>query len=104
MGVSLKSVFLEGAELNREQPIFWERGGNRAVRKGKWKLVSTYPEKRWELYDLAIDRGETTDLSAQNPEVFKELIAAYEVWAKKNDVENYEKIKPAVQIGNGTKF
>ncbi len=103
-GVSLKNVLLEGSALNREQPIFWERGGNRAVRKGQWKLVSTYPEKRWELYDLDADRGETTDVSAKNPEIVKALIAEYEAWAKKNNVENYEKIKPAVQIGNGTRF
>ncbi|MEA5426601.1 arylsulfatase [Arcicella lustrica] len=103
-GVSLKNVLLEGTELNRELPIFWERGGNRAVRKGKWKLVSTYPEKRWELYDLDSDRGETTDLSGKNPDVVKALIAEYETWAKKNNVENYDKIKPAVQIGNGTRF
>jgi arylsulfatase A-like enzyme len=103
-GVSLKKVLFEGTELNREQPIFWERGGNRAVRKGKWKLVSTYPQKNWELFDLDTDRGETKDLSTQNPEIVKSLIIEYEAWAKKNNVENYDKIKPAVQIGNGTRF
>jgi arylsulfatase A-like enzyme len=29
--------------LRRTQPLFWEHEGNRAVRSGNWKLVSTYP-------------------------------------------------------------
>ena len=38
-GVSLKPA-LSGKSLNRKQPIFWEHESNRAVRDGKWKLVS----------------------------------------------------------------
>ena len=31
---------LEGRDLGRSEPIFWEHEGNRAVRDGKWKLVT----------------------------------------------------------------
>ncbi len=96
VGKSLKDVLTEGKELQREQPLFWERAGNRAVRKGKWKLVSTYPETTWELFDIDQDRGETNNLASKNPEIVKELIADYQEWAKKTDVENFDKIKPAV--------
>ena len=45
-GVSLRPV-LAGRALSRKQPLFWEHcKGNRAVRSGRWKLVSTYPRGR----------------------------------------------------------
>lgn len=94
-GVSLKTLLFEGADLNREKPIFWERGGNRAVRKGKWKLVSTFPQNVWELYDIGADRGETNNLAAKHPEIVQSLTGEFEAWAKANDVENYEKLRPA---------
>lgn len=47
-----------------------------AVREGAWKLVWTalLPPKA-ELFDLSVDPGETTDLSAANPEKTAELQA-----------------------------
>ncbi|MDB5118868.1 MAG: sulfatase [Sphingobacteriales bacterium] len=87
-------MLFSGQELNRQEPIFWERAGNRAVRKGDWKLVSIYPQYRWELYNLATDRGETKDLAQQNTPIVNELSSAYFEWAKKNGVVNYETIKP----------
>ena len=81
-------------EVQRGEPIFWERAGNRAVRKGKWKIVSTYPSYKWELYDLENDRGETKDLSGERTDVVNELSADYFKWAEKTGVVDYEKIKP----------
>jgi arylsulfatase len=40
------------------------------------------PARRWELYDLAADRTELHDLATQQPELVKELAAAYARWAK----------------------
>lgn len=97
-GISLKSLLFQGTELIRSEPIFWERAGNKAVRKGKWKLVSTFPQKNWELYNIETDRGETTDVAKQYPDVVKELQADYIVWAKKNNVEDYAKLKPAIPM------
>ena len=98
-GESLWPV-LEGkvASVEREEPLFWERAGNRAVRDGKWKLVSSYPSLKWELYDLEKDRGETKDVAAAFPEVVNRLSAAYFEWAKTHDVVDYEKIKPEREI------
>ena len=93
-GVSLAGLFREGTAISRPQPLCWERAGNRAVRKGKWKIVSSYPSREWELFDIAADRAETRDLAAAHPEVVKELAADYAQWAKANDVVDYEKIKP----------
>lgn len=94
-GKSLVPVLLgKEPEVARGEPLFWERAGNRAVRKGKWKIVSTYPAYKWELYDLDTDRGETRDLAARYPDVVNELSADYFRWAEKTGVVDYEKIKP----------
>jgi arylsulfatase A-like enzyme len=87
-------------QVAREEPIFWERAGNRAVRKGKWKIVSTYPSYKWELYDLEKDRGETADLAASRTDIVNELSADYARWAGKTGVVDYDKIKPANPIGD----
>lgn len=99
-GKSLLPVLTGKSEtVEREEPIFWERAGNRAVRKGKWKIVSTYPGYKWELYDLEKDRGETNDLSAVHTEIVNALSADYFKWADKTGVVDYDKIKPANPFG-----
>ena len=87
-GQSLLPVF-EGREMARD-PVFWEHEGNRAVRDGKWKLVSRYPG-HWELYDLEADRTETNDLAEKFPAVVEGLSRAYAAWAKKIQVEQWRK-------------
>lgn len=93
-GESLTSILFKGNELERVKPIFWERGGNKAVRKGKWKLVATYPAYNWELYNIENDRGETKNLAAQNASVVNELSEDYYNWAKENGVVDYDRVKP----------
>lgn len=78
-GVSLAPAF-SGESLGRSQPIFWEHEGNRAVRDGKWKLVSKHPGG-WELFDIAADRTEMRDLASQYPERVSALAAQWKSWA-----------------------
>ena len=40
VGRDFDARVLEGNEWLREQPIFWEHEGNRAIRVGDWKLVA----------------------------------------------------------------
>lgn len=67
--------------------IFWEHEGNRAIRAGKWKLVSktqknknftAADENSWELYDMDIDPTETNNLSSKYPEKVKILKEKWE--------------------------
>jgi arylsulfatase A-like enzyme len=62
--------------------LFWRAGKGRAVVMGRWKLVECGPEYI-KLYDLSADPGETKDLSARYPEVFKELRQAWSEWNSK---------------------
>lgn len=99
VGKSLLPVlFGQASEVDRGEPIFWERAGNRAVRKGKWKIVSTYPSYKWELYDLEKDRGEVTNLADVRPEIVNELSADYVRWAERTGVVDYDRIKPQNDI------
>ena len=84
-GVSLRPA-LAGRALARMQPLFWEHEGNRAVRSGKWKLVSTYP-KEWELYDMTADRVERNDLAARRPDLVRTLATAWDAWAARANVD-----------------
>ena len=84
-GVSLRPL-LAGRALSRKQPLFWEHEGNREVRSGRWKLVSTYPGG-WELYDMTADRVERNDLAARRPDLVKALAAAWDAWAARTHVD-----------------
>ncbi len=79
VGQSLVPLFA-GMPRTRK-PIFWEHEGNKAVRDGKWKLVSRFPDK-WELYDLEADRTELHDLATAQPERAKAMQAQWDGWAK----------------------
>jgi arylsulfatase A-like enzyme len=88
-GTSLMSVF--NGDVGERGPMFWEHEGNAAVRIGNWKLVRKYPDP-WELYDMAQDRTETRDLSAQHPERVADMRARYDEWAARCGVIPREKI------------
>ena len=75
-GASLRSV-IEGKEAKREPLTFhyphWafhkaNRPGS-AIRAGQYKLIHRYDDDSVELYDLAADIGEASDLSTKLPEI-----------------------------------
>jgi arylsulfatase A-like enzyme len=74
-GVSLMPVLRDPkAQLEQRPPMVWvfpEYGGQVAVRWGDNKLVrrglATKSSGDWELYDLAVDRGESKDLASTHP-------------------------------------
>lgn len=68
-----------------ERTLFFEHQGNRAVRRGNWKLVALDDEP-WELYDFTNDRIEMNDLSENFPLRVKQLSAAWDWWAAENQV------------------
>jgi arylsulfatase len=90
-GKSLVPVF-QGKRRKPHDAIFWEHEGNRAVRQGKWKLVSRHPDA-WELYDLEADRTEMNDLSKRHPGKVNDLRARYDAWAARCSVQPWDKIR-----------
>ncbi|MDJ1467727.1 arylsulfatase [Xanthocytophaga flava] len=88
-GISFKSA-LDGKEWKGNDIIFWEHQGNRAVRQGDWKIVSFYPENKWELYNIKEDRTELHNLASSNPAKLQELINLYNAWARRAGVVEWE--------------
>ncbi|MES2657660.1 MAG: arylsulfatase [Verrucomicrobiota bacterium] len=87
-GISLKPAF-DGGKLTRSKPLFMEHEANAFIRDGDWKLVGRkvappggVKPKRWELYNLANDRTELRDLSAEMPDKVAEMSAGWSGWAK----------------------
>jgi len=68
-----------------DEILYWEHEGNRAVRKGDWKLVSA-GRGAWELYEMTKDRCEMHDLAKEMPEKVKELDKLWQAWAKRAQV------------------
>ena len=66
-----------------------EVSGNSALYLGDYKITRSVPpvgDGQWRLYNLARDPGETTDLSASEPEVKARLLAAYDAYAQRTGV------------------
>lgn len=78
------SALLRGeiqAVRSENETLPFAHGGQRAVFKGKWKalwLQGPNGTGDWQLFDLAADPGETTDLAAANPDLMTQLAAAWE--------------------------
>ena len=95
-GTSLVPTF-HGAMLS-ERSIMFEHQEARAVRRGQWKIVwsKRMPfEIKWELYNLASDRCETSDLAEVYPELTNELAKEWEAWARR------VKVFPFYKSNNG---
>ena len=85
-GTSLAGV-LRGGDLDRDA-IYWHYphyhpGGATpysAVRSGSWRLIHFYEDDHDELYDLAADPGEATDLATKQPDKAAELRRKLDTW------------------------
>ena len=68
--------FLKGekADAPHEQ-LFWHFRSAGAFREGDWKIVKF--RNKWHLYNLSADLAEENDLSAQEPEKRKDLLAKW---------------------------
>ena len=101
-GKSLLPIF-RGEQRDGHEAIYWNQDGDwRAVRAGKWKLVSPdytvayKPWRRdaetprppidvdahWELYDMEADRTEEHNVADQYPDRVREMIRMYHAWKR----------------------
>ncbi|MCP4375618.1 MAG: sulfatase-like hydrolase/transferase [bacterium] len=78
-GRSFKKLLLEGSQKQFEHPVFhmWlQKGTKEAMRHGDWKLVRDKPGAPFELYNIAKDPYEKTNLAKQEPKRLSDMITA----------------------------
>lgn len=105
-GEDVSATLTGHAQVSRKQPIFWRRPPDRkfwapmvpaaqpdlAVREGNWKLLCDYDGSQPQLYDLANDRGETTNLATKEPAVVSRLSQAVTAWHRSMPEDNGAKL------------
>ncbi|MEC9093611.1 MAG: sulfatase-like hydrolase/transferase, partial [Planctomycetota bacterium] len=77
-GLSILPTILGEAAVGRKQEqhemLYWEFGGQLAVRYGQWKGIKMASKAaQWALYDLSQDVSETIDLSQQQPAILEKM-------------------------------
>ena len=84
-GVSLLQPLLGRQDQSPARDLFWVRreGGRRyrgqdyhAVQRDSWKLVQNHPFEPYQLYHLATDPKETTDLAGKEPQRYEAMSSA----------------------------
>jgi arylsulfatase A-like enzyme len=93
--------YVTGANKNRpHQTLYWRYGPQWAIRDGDLKLVvSKGGGDQPELYNLARDFAETTNLASAQPDTVKQLRAKYDTWS----AEQAEPSAPDVPANNAKK-
>jgi arylsulfatase A-like enzyme len=91
---------LANKDYKRPAPIFWHSPKARpystgdyncsAVVQGKYKLLEWYQDNRVELFDVENDISESKDISADYPEVKKQLLKSLHEWKKEAKVNTYK--------------
>ena len=87
-GTSIESPLYGNGILVDRKPMVWtfvEYGGQVAIRIDDWKIIQRGLKRKngkpdpWEVYDLNVDPGETTNLASDHPELIeraKEILRA----------------------------
>ena len=78
-GISFLPTLLDKGEQKKHEFLYWEfpsYGGQQAVRLGDWKAIRQNMHKgntQIQLFDLAKDIGETTNVASQHPEIVERM-------------------------------
>ena len=98
-GENVANTLLGSSDASRKAPLFWRRPPDRktspagvqrdlAVRDGNWKLLCDYDGTNAELYNLAQDRAETTNLAEKHPDIAQGLIRNVTAWHRSMPPDN----------------
>ena len=95
-GRDMWSTLAQGAPSPNEDILISVEAFRGAVRKGDWKLlkVALLPG-RTELYNLADDPGETTDVAQTHPDIVRDLEARLLAYAREQKPSEWIKAQPA---------
>jgi arylsulfatase len=99
-GISMLYAFNDSDAPNRKTRQYYEMFGNRAMWADGWKAVTLHANRMpwelnkvapfeddvWELYNVAEDFSESTDLAAEHPDKLEELVEMFDEEAWNNNV------------------
>jgi arylsulfatase len=88
-GISLWEI-ADGTTPSQDRVLGFDHQGAHALRQGDWKIVWTKRSAdpiRWELFNLAVDRCETTDRSQDHKDLVERMILQWEAWAHRVGVD-----------------
>lgn len=87
-GISIAPL-LQGNDIIRPNPLFWQLRRGKALRQDDWKIVTwNYDDPhtdKWELYNFRDDPVEMNDLSENEPEILKKLVRLHDQWMSEVD-------------------
>ncbi len=101
-GEDVVDTLLGKSDASRQAAICWRRPPDRksiapfdlspqpdlAIRDGDWKLLCEYDGSKPQLYNLARDRNETTNVAAQQAEVVGQLTGKVVAWHRSLPPDN----------------
>jgi arylsulfatase/uncharacterized sulfatase len=91
IGRDLQPLLFGEAErvYGAEDSVGYELAGHAALFKGDYKIVfnrGPLSDNQWHLYNIVQDPGETKDLASAEPARLQRMLAAYERYARDNQV------------------
>jgi len=99
-GEALPGVLTGKTETSRKQPLFFRRPPDRdafygdndlpdlAMREGDWKLLCEYDGSDAELFDLAADPSETTNVASEHATIVERLAKQVVAWHESMPSDN----------------
>lgn len=101
-GISFLPTLLGKEEQQKKHTYLYfefpEKGGQVAIRMGRWKGVKSNMKKNkhapWELYDLAMDEKETTDIASQHPELVQQFERILQKEHQPSHLRDWEFVDP----------
>lgn len=101
-GVSFLPTLLGNNKQQKEHEFLYfefpEKAGQVAIRMGEWKGVKSNMKKNknapWEIYNLIDDVEETTDVSAQHPELIKKFETILKQQHQPSHLREWEFVEP----------
>jgi len=82
-GKNLMPYITGKAKGDVHEALYWKTGRNRAIRKGRWKLLVDDNTGEVQLYKLKKDLVEDENLAKTRPQIVKELLIDLDAWTKK---------------------
>ena len=98
-GIDLTPMLADPAVDRAAADAVFGFNGQGLVRRGNWKAIRILPpfgDARWHLYDTQVDPAEKTDLRDREPELFAQMMAAWQAYVLRHGIDEEADLAPRV--------